>query len=78
MKRARSIDALIAFSVTIAVLILFNFAIWYGPEGWTWVLVPSKDAINELGLQKLAWPWFPALGSIITLLCGSLLALRHR
>jgi solute:Na+ symporter, SSS family len=35
----------------------------------------GKPAGNSVGL---AYPWFPALGVLITLVVGGLLSLRHR
>lgn len=78
-RRSREADALITFFVTIAVMVVVIFGVWYSPvEGWTFVLRPDAELRAALGLQAIAWPWYTVIGSGLALLIGSLLALRHK
>ncbi len=78
-RETDQVDALVAFAVTIAVLVGTVFGVWYGPrEGWVLDFGVSDAEIAGRGLTAIAWPWFPVLGSSITLLVGSALALTRR
>ena len=71
-------DALIAFGVTIGVMVLVIFGVWHGPDvGWTFVLAPSDARVAEEGLRGIGWPWYTALGAALNLAVGRLLAYRH-
>ena len=70
-------DALIAFAVTIGVMVLVIFGVWHGPTvGWTFVLNPSDARVAEEGLRGIGWPWYTALGAALNLGVGRLLAAR--
>ena len=78
-ERPGQTDALIAFVVTVSVLVLAVFGLWHSAsEGWVFVVRPNAEEIARRGLQPLAWPWFPALGSVVTLVTGLLLATMRR
>lgn len=78
-RRTNQADAVISFLITIAFMVWVIFAVWYSPEvGWIVNLAPSDEAIAELGLRPIGWPWYTVIGSVTTLILGSLLALRHR
>lgn len=78
-RRTNQVDAVISFVLTIAIMVWVIFAVWYGPEvGWVVNLAPSAEAIARLSLRPIAWPWYTVMGSAVTLVLGSLLALRHR
>jgi Na+/proline symporter len=71
--------AMIAFVVTIALMILLIFGVWIDAQGaWHLVIAPGQDRIQAQGLSPLAWPWYTLIGSLITLFLGSLLGLKHR
>ena len=71
-------DALIAFAVTIGVMVLVIFGVWHGPAvGWTFVLNPSDARVAEEGLRGIGWPWYTALGAALNLGVGRLLAARR-
>ena len=71
--RSNQRDALLAFVITLAVLIAAVFGAWHEPgEGWVFVFQPDASLIAERGLVPLAWPWFPVLGSCVTLVAGFL------
>jgi SSS family solute:Na+ symporter len=62
-RRANQSDVLWA----VACSTLFMLALWLGSKGW----IPLP-----LG-QKIAWPWYSLLGSMISVSTGLLLSLRH-
>ncbi len=79
IRRTNQRDALIAFVVTIAVMVVVIFGLWYEPgSGWTFVFRPSDAVISARGLRSVGWPWYTVMGAAITLAVGSLLSLRHR
>ena len=75
-KHANQRDALIAFFVTLVVMIWVIFGIWYSTVDGQWVFTfyPSVEVKAELGLRGLGWPWYTALGAAILIGVGSLLA----
>ncbi len=78
-RHTNQADAVISFVVTIALMVWVIFAVWYGPEvGWIVDLAPSEAVIAERNLRPIGWPWYTVIGSAITLVIGSLVALRHR
>jgi SSS family transporter len=77
-KRSRQLDALVAFVVSIGVMVLVIFGVWHSPtEGWTFVLGPSDAYVQEADLRTIGWPWYTAIGAAINLAIGSVLSLRH-
>lgn len=77
--RVQQPEALVAFSTAILVMTGVIFGLWYHPvEGWMVLFAPDKAFVAEQGLRSLAWPWYTTIGTGVTLLTGSLLALRHR
>jgi Na+/proline symporter len=77
--RARQADALVAFGLAILVMTGVIFGLWYHPvEGWKVLLAPDEALIAAQGLRSIAWPWYTTIGAGVTLLTGSLMALRHR
>ena len=78
-KSSQQIDALIAFTVTIVAMISIIFGVWYSADtGWTFLFSPDESVIREKGLVSIAWPWFPVIGSSITLAVGSVSTLLRR
>jgi SSS family transporter len=77
-EQTRQLDALVAFVVSIAAMVLIIFGVWHSPtEGWTFVLNPSAEYVQTASLRTIGWPWYTAIGTVINLAVGSLLALRH-
>jgi Na+/proline symporter len=77
--RTRQVDALVAFFVTIAFMVLVIFGVWYSPqEGWVFVVQPGDADVAARGLRPIGWPWYTVIGSLATLAIGSLLGFRHR
>lgn len=74
-------SAIVAFLVTIVVLVVAVFGLWYsGSEGWVLVFRPNAADIAERGLVGIAWPWFPVIGVAATLSAGVVMTLlrgRH-
>lgn len=78
-RQTRQLDAVLAFALTIIVMVLVIRGVWYGPEaGWIFHVNPPEAMRSELALRPIGWPWYTAIGSAVTLAVGSLLALRHR
>lgn len=83
-ERAREVDAVISFFVTIAVMSLVIFGVWHGPAGW--VFEPIDGVARALGLggggaegySQIGYPWYALMGSALCVGLGSLLAVRHR
>ena len=78
VKRARQLDAVIAFLVTVTLMTVLIFGLyWSGEtEAWTFVWRPDAAAKAAQGLRAVAWPLYPLIGVLITLLVGGLLSLR--
>jgi Na+/proline symporter len=75
----RQVDALVAFVVSIGAMVLIIFGVWHSPsEGWMFVLNPSDAYVQEASLRTIGWPWYTVIGTVINLMVGSILALRHR
>lgn len=65
VKRARQLDAIIAFVVTVAVMAVVVLGVKISPA-------PGAKPV------VLAFPWYTLLGVLITLIVGGGLSLRHR
>ncbi len=77
--QTQQLDALVAFVVSIGAMVLIIFGVWHSPsEGWMFILNPSEAYTQEADLRTIGWPWYTAIGTVINLALGSLLALRHR
>ena len=79
VARARQVDALVAFAVTIAVLTAVIFGVWWSgaAESWVWAWRPAPDVREAGALRAVAWPLYPLVGVVVTLVVGGLLSLRH-
>ena len=79
ITNAKEWDAVIAFILTIVVMVLVIFGLWHSPtEGWIFAINPTDGIIEEAGLRQIAWPWYTLIGSVICILVGFLLSLRHK
>lgn len=77
--RARGTDASIALVISVAAMVLVIFGVWQTADGsWIFSFKPGTEQIANRGLIPLAWPWYTTVGASITLVVGSLTALRHR
>ena len=73
VNRSNQSDALVAFAATIVAMILIIFGVWHSPgEGWVLVVNPSAAEILQRDLKSIAWPWYPLIGSAITVSVGAL------
>ncbi len=78
-KRARETDAILSFVVSVITMIFIIFGLWVDSQGaWHFIWGPNASMITEEGLRAVAWPWYTGIGTAITLIVGSLTALRHR
>lgn len=79
VKDAKEWDAVIAFILTIVVMVLVIFGLWHSPtEGWIFAINPTDSMVEEAGLRQIAWPWYTLIGSAICILVGFLLSLRRK
>ena len=78
-RRATEADAMIAFGVTIAAMVLLIFGLWWSTEIGAWVVDwrPTPEAREALGLRAVAWPLYPVIGSALTIVLGMGLGLRR-
>lgn len=78
-RRTNERDAIISFVITVAAMVWIIFGVWSSAtEGWVIIFGPTDEMIADQGLRAIAWPWYTVIGSSVTLIVGSLLALRHR
>ena len=79
-RRARQLDAVVAFVVAIATMVAVIFGVWWSTTAgaWVWDWRPNDAAVAAGGLRAVAWPLYPAIGSAITVGLGVLLSARHR
>ena len=79
VRRAREADAAVAFVVTVAVMTVLIFGLFWSAEtgAWTFAWRPDAAARAAGGLRSVAWPLYPLLGVLITLLVGGLMSFRH-
>ncbi len=70
-------DAIAAFLVSVAAMVVIIFGVWMTPDG-SFVFSLFPGATEKAGLVAVAWPWYTAIGAGIALLTGSTLSLRHR
>jgi SSS family solute:Na+ symporter len=79
VKWVREREAMIAFMCSIVAMIAIIFGVWITPEGsWVFLFSPSADVKAALQLTPIAWPWYTTIGTLITMVIGSLLSMRHR
>jgi SSS family transporter len=73
VRKSNQSDALLAFAVTIVSMILIVFGLWHSTStGWQFNFNPTDAEIVELDLVSIAWPWYPVIGSAITVAIGAL------
>jgi Na+/proline symporter len=89
-RRARQLDGLVAFVVTVAVMTFVILGVKFvGPSAtadpvangyaaWTSIRVDFSAAVPAEGVRTLTSWWYTPLGVLVTLLVGGLLSLRHR
>jgi Na+/proline symporter len=78
-ERVREKQAMVAFVLSVVVMIFLIFGFWIDADGgWHFVLGPTPERIAAEGLRALAWPWYTCVGAAITVFFGSLTAFRHR
>ncbi|MCH7975276.1 MAG: sodium/solute symporter [Bacteroidetes bacterium] len=79
-KKAREVDAIIAFVATIVLMTVVIFSVFYSSVEGSWLFAwrPGADLKAELGLVSLAWPLYTVFGAAGMILLGSILGLRHR
>lgn len=71
-RRASGAQAAVAFVASVAAMIVLIWGVWWGPEGWTFLWRPSPEA--RAGLSPVAWPLYPLVGALVSVLVGLALA----
>lgn len=76
-NRAQERDALIAFLVTVVLMVFVIFGLFYSTNEAAWVFTWRPDATlkADRGLAALAWPLYTVLGSAMLVTIGSGIAL---
>jgi Na+/proline symporter len=75
--RARQGDAIIALVVAVFAMLLVGL-IRLSPDGTLGITLPGfYNTLVPQEWMPIAWPWYPVIGTAISVLTGSLLALRH-
>lgn len=75
VRRARQLDAIVAFVATVAVMAFVILGLKFDATTGGFIGVDfSKAGGNKVAL---AYPWYPLLGVLITLIVGGLMSLRH-
>ena len=79
-RRARQLDAMIAFVIAIVTMTFIIFGVFWASETGQWVVDwrPTAEAREALGLKPVAWPLYPLIGTTLTVGLGLLFGLRHR
>lgn len=79
VRKSDQTDALVAFTVTIVSMILIVFGLWHSTTtGWQFIFNPTDVEIIEHDLVAIAWPWYPVIGSVITVSFGALTTMLRR
>jgi SSS family transporter len=75
--RATQRDAIVALVVAIAAMLLIGL-IRVSPDGSFGItFIGFGNSMVPNTWKAIAWPWYPVIGTSISVLTGSLLALRH-
>jgi hypothetical protein len=75
-RKARQLDAIVAFLTTVVVMAFVILGLKFNKAEGTFLAVDfAKAAGNSV---SLAYPWFPVVGVLVTLIVGGLLSLRHK
>ena len=78
-KQTRQADAILSFFITIVLMVVIIFGIWYSTqEGWVFTINPADAVKAARALRPIGWPWYTVIGTLAMLAIGSLLGLRHR
>jgi SSS family solute:Na+ symporter len=76
IKKARQVDAIIAFVATVVVMAFVILGVKFSAKTGGLIGIDFSKAAGDK--VALAYPWYTLLGVVITLVVGGLLALRHR
>jgi Na+/proline symporter len=77
-RRANQFDAIVALLVTLVLMSIVIKWLIVGPDGLEFALAGAESPLRSKGWQGVAWPWYPLIGTVISVVTGSTLALRHR
>jgi len=72
-RASRQPDALVAFAVTVLVMVVLVFGLRHGDvSGWLLVMPGSAGSLPDARLESVAWPWYPVIGLVLTLATGAI------
>ncbi len=74
-RKAVQADAIVAFVLTVGLMVAIVGGVRYDPAGG-WVVLWFADA-PAAGLREIAWPWYTTIGVVFMLFFGSLRAVWH-
>ncbi len=78
-RKATQTDAIVALLATLVTMSVIITWVAISPnDPLDFTLASQGNALRDNGWTGLAWPWYPLLGTTISVLVGSTLALRHR
>ncbi|MGM1063782.1 sodium:solute symporter [Saccharothrix sp. Mg75] len=76
-RRARQLDAVVAFAVTVVVMAFVILGVKFvGPDAT--LAIDFSPAAPAQKIVSLAYPWYTPMGVLITLVVGGLMSLRHK
>ena len=81
VPRAGSVEAAVSFVAAVAAMTLVIGGVWWSgaADGWTWAWRPAAEARELAELRAVAWPLYPAIGTLVSLAVGATLgAVRGR
>lgn len=76
IKKARQVDAIIAFVATVVVMAFVILGVKFSAASGSIVGIDFSKAAGDK--VALAYPWYTLLGVVITMVVGGLLSLRHK
>jgi SSS family transporter len=76
IKKARQVDAIIAFVTTVVVMAFVILGVKFSAASGSIIGIDFSKAAGDK--VALAYPWYTLLGVVITLVVGGLLSLRHK
>ncbi|HEV7975573.1 sodium:solute symporter [Amycolatopsis sp.] len=76
IKKARQVDAIIAFVTTVVVMAFVILGVKFSAASGSIVGIDFSKAAGDK--VALAYPWYTLLGVVITMVVGGLLSLRHK
>lgn len=79
VPRAREADAAAGFVVGVVTMVTVIFGVWWQASTGDWVVRWRPEAAVQAAqdLRAVAWPLYPLIGSLVTVMVGGIVSLRH-